>query len=78
MEGTLEKRITQEFGLPLNDIIEYSRKSVHETINSEFSKGVRMRGQIISVEPDQVIVTEEAILAVVNSRARVQLIVKGM
>lgn len=78
LEGTLEKRIAQEFGLPLNDIIEYSRKSVHETINSEFSKGVRMRGQILSVEPDQVIVTDEAILAVVNSRAKVQLIVKGM
>lgn len=78
LEGTLEKRIAQEFGLPLNDIIEYSRKSVHETINSEFSKGVRMRGQILSVDPDQVIVTDEAILAVVNSRAKVQLIVKGM
>lgn len=78
LEGTLEKRIAQEFGLPLNDIIEYSRKSVHETINSEFSKGIRMRGQILSVEPDQVIVTDEAILAVVNSRAKVQLIVKGM
>lgn len=78
LEGTLEKRIAQEFGMPLNDIIEYSRKSVHETINSEFSKGVRMRGQILSVEPDQVIVTDEAILAVVNSRAKVQLIVKGM
>jgi len=78
LEGTLERRIAQEFGLPLNDIIEYSRKSVHETINSEFSKGIRMRGEILSVEPDQVIVTDEAILAVVNSRAKVQLIVKGM
>lgn len=78
LEGTLEKRIAQEFGLPLNDIIEYSRKSVHETINSEFSKGIRMKGQILSVDPDQVIVTDEAILAVVNSRAKVQLIVKGM
>lgn len=78
LEGTLERRIAQEFGLPLNDIIEYSRKSVHETINSEFSKGIRMRGEILSVDPDQVIVTDEAILAVVNSRAKVQLIVKGM
>lgn len=78
LEGTLEKRVAQEFGLPLNDIIEYSRKSVQETINSEFSKGIRMRGEILSVDPDQVIVTDEAILAVINSRAKVQLVVKGM
>ena len=78
LEGTLEKRIAQEFGLPLNDIIEFSRKSVHETINSELARGIRMTGQILSVEPERVIVTDEAILAVVNSHAKVQLTVRGM
>lgn len=78
LEGTLEKRIAEEFALPLEEIIEFSKKSVLETVNSELSKGIRMKGQIISVNPDQVIVTDEAILAVVNSRAKVQLIVKGM
>lgn len=78
LEGTLEKRIAADFGMPVNELIEYSKKSIHETINSEFSKGIRMQGQIISVKPEQVIVTEEALLAVINSKAKVQLIVKGM
>jgi hypothetical protein len=78
LEGTLERKVAEEFGIPLQELIDYSKKSVHETINSEWSKGVRMQGQILSVVPDQVIVTNEAILAVVNSRAKVQLLVKGM
>jgi hypothetical protein len=78
LEGTLERKVKEEFGLPVNEIIEYSRKSIHETVNSEFSKGIRMQGQILSIKPAQILVSDEGILALVNSKAKVQLIVKGM
>lgn len=78
LEGTLERKIKNEFGLPVDEIIEYSRKSIHETVNSEFSKGISMRGQILAIRPDQIIVSDDGILALVNSKAKVQLIVKGM
>lgn len=78
LEGTLEKRIGKEFGLPVNEILEHSKTSVNETINSEFTKGVKMKGQIIAIKPDKVIVTDEGILALVISKAKVQLLVKGM
>lgn len=78
LEGVLERRVQKEFGMPVNEIIEYSKKSVNEAINSEFSKGIKMKGEILSVNPDQVLVTEKGILAVLNTKARVQLNVKGI
>jgi hypothetical protein len=37
-----------------------------------------MQGQILSIKPAQILVSDEGILALVNSKAKVQLIVKGM
>jgi hypothetical protein len=78
MEGYMEKKIESEFGLPVDEIIEFGKKSVLETINSEITKGVKMKGEIISVTPDKVKVSDQGIIATVNSRAKVELIVKGM
>jgi hypothetical protein len=78
LEGTLEKKIESEFGLPVTDIIEFGKQSVLQTINSEISKGIKMKGEIFSVVPDQVKVAENGILATVIAKAKVELVVKGM
>ncbi len=78
LNGTLEKKIEKDFGMPVSDILEFTKKSVMETINSEYSKGIKMQGNILSIDPDKVYVTEEGILALVNAKAKVQLIVKGI
>ncbi len=78
LEGTLEKKIESEFGLPVTEIIEFGKQSVLQTINSEISKGIRMKGEIFSIVPDQVKVSENGILATVLAKAKVELVVKGM
>lgn len=78
LEGTLEKKIESEFGLPVTEIIEFGKQSVLQTINSEISKGIKMKGEIFSVVPDQVKVSENGILATVIAKAKVELVVKGM
>lgn len=78
LEGLLEKKIESEFGLPVTDIIEFGKQSVLQTINSEISKGIKMKGEIFSVVPDQVKVAENGILATVIAKAKVELVVKGM
>lgn len=78
LEGTLEKKVEKDFGLPMDDIIKFARGSVENTINTEFSKGVKMSGAITEVIPGEVRVSEEGILAIVNAKAKVQLKVKGM
>ncbi|NBA87647.1 DUF4403 family protein [Emticicia sp. CRIBPO] len=78
LEGTLEKKVEKDFGLPMDDIIKFAKASVESTINTEFSKGVKMSGVITEVVPGEVQVSEEGILAIVNSKAKVQLKVKGL
>jgi hypothetical protein len=78
LEGTLEKKIENDFGLPVSEIIEFGRKSVLSTINSEISKGIKMKGEIFSIVPDQVKVSEEGIIATVIAKAKVELLVKGL
>jgi hypothetical protein len=78
LEGYMERKIESEFGLPVDDIINYGRAAVLETINSEITKGVKMKGEIISITPDKVKASESGILAIVNSKARVEIVVKGM
>ena len=78
LEGYMERKIESEFGLPVDDIINYGRAAVLETINSEITKGVKMKGEIISITPDKVKASESGILAIVNSKAKVEIVVKGM
>ncbi len=78
LEGTLEKKVEKEFGLPTDDIIGFAKSSVESTMNTEFTKGVKMSGNITEVIPGDVHVSEEGILAVVTAKAKVQLKVKGM
>ena len=78
LEGTLEKKIESEFGMPVDEIINYGKESVLQTINKEYSKGVKMKGEILSVTPDQVKIDPKGILATVLAKAKVELIVKGM
>lgn len=78
LRSTLTKNIENEFGIPVTDIIEYSRDSVTETINSEFSPGIKMKGRVLSIIPDKVMMTDEGMIALVNASARVQLIIAGL
>ena len=78
LEGTLEKKIEKDFGLPVDEIIGYCRQSVMETINKEFSKGMNMKGEVIEIEPKEIKISEQGILAIVNAKAKVQFIVKGL
>lgn len=78
LRSTLAKNIENEFGIPVNEIIEYSRENVTETINSEFSPGIKMKGQVLSIIPDKVMMTDEGMVALINASARVQLNIQGL
>ncbi len=78
LEGTMEKKIEKEFGLPLSEIIGYVKESVTQTINSEFSKGIKMKGVILEITPKEVIISPNGILSIITAKAKVDLIIKGL
>jgi Domain of unknown function (DUF4403) len=77
-EGIMEKKIEKDFGLPVDDIIAVVKENVLKTINSDLSKGIKIKGEIIEIVPQNVKTTENGIIAIVNAKAKVELIVKGM
>ena len=77
-QGYIAKKIENDFGMPLQEIITAARTSTMQTINSEFSKGIKMKGDVLAIEPKDIKVTENGIVALVNAKAKVELIVKGL
>lgn len=78
LEGYMEKKIEKEFGMPLQEIMDIGKASVLQSINKEYAKGVKMKGDVISIVPADVRCSPEGIIATVNSKAKVELSVKGM
>jgi Domain of unknown function (DUF4403) len=78
LEGYMEKKIQSDFGMPLNEIIEYSKANVMQSINKEFTKGITMKGNVISITPQDVKVDSAGMYAIINSKAKVELKIKGL
>jgi hypothetical protein len=78
LEGTLEKKIEQDFGLPVEDIITAAKESTLKALNTEVTKGVMMKAEILTIEPKEIFVNPLGLLAVVNTKAKVELNVKGL
>jgi hypothetical protein len=78
LEGYMENKIESEFGMPVQEIIDFSKASVMESINKEFTKGISMKGNIISIIPGEVRVDSAGMYATINSKAKVELKIKGL
>lgn len=78
LEGTLEKKIQKEFTIPLEETISSTKKSVEESFNTEWMKGVKTSCQITSIVPEKVVLTQNGISTVVKATGKVNLDVKGL
>jgi Domain of unknown function (DUF4403) len=78
LEGYMEKRIQSEFGMPVQEIIEYSKASVLQNINKEFTKGISMKGNVLSIIPKDIRVDSAGMYATINAKAKVELKIKGL
>lgn len=78
LEGTLEKKIQNDFGMPLEELMVYGKQSVETALNTEYMKGVKLQGKIISLMPDKIVLSEEGISAIVKATGNVSLNVEGL
>jgi Domain of unknown function (DUF4403) len=74
----MEKKIQSDFGMPLTEIIEYSKANVMQSINKEFTKGITMKGNVISITPQDIRADSAGMYATINSKAKVELKIKGL
>lgn len=77
-QGKIVKMIEQEYGIPTAELEDSSKKSIEETFNKEYYKGLKMEGKVFKVKPTQVLLHQNGITAVVDTEAQLKLRVQGM
>jgi hypothetical protein len=78
LEGRMVKMIEEEYGLPVDELLTYAKQNVEAAMNSEYRRGVKLKGKIESVSPDSVHLTPSSIVAVVLAKGKVELKVDGL
>ena len=76
--GKIVKMIEDEYGIPTAEIEDSSKKSIEETFNKEYYKGLKMQGKVFKLTPSKVILTPLGITAVIDTEAQLKLFVQGL
>lgn len=77
-EGKIRKMIEKDYGIPLSDIENSSKKSLNENFNKEYVKGVRLKGNVIDLRPTQFLLSEKYITVVIDTKAQLQMNISGL
>lgn len=77
-EGKIRKMIEKDYGIPLLDIENSSKKSLMESFNKEYYKGVRLQGNVIELKPTQFLISENYITVVIDTKAQLQMNISGL
>lgn len=70
--------IENEYGIPTAELEDSSRKSIEETFNKEYYKGLKMSGKVFKLKPSNIILNPWGITAVIDTEAQLELLVKGI
>lgn len=76
--GKIVKMIEDEYGIPTQDLVDASKKSIEETFNKEYYKGLKMNGKVYSLKPANILLNNTGITAVISTSASLKLSVSGI
>ncbi|WP_333850373.1 DUF4403 family protein [Epilithonimonas sp.] len=77
-EGKIKRMIEKDYGIPLLDIENASKKSLTENFNKEYVKGIKLQGQVLDLKPTQFLLSEKYITIVIDTKAQLQMNVSGL
>lgn len=72
------KMIEEEYGIPTQELEDSSRKSIEETFNKDYYKGLVMRGKVYNLKPSKIVLSDLGITAIIDINANLQLRIQGM
>ena len=76
--GKIVKMIEEEYGIPTQDFVNASKKSIEEAFNKEYYKGLKMNGRVYSLKPSNILFNNTGITAVISTSASLKLSVSGI
>lgn len=77
-QGKIVKMIEDEYGIPTAELEDSSKKSIEETFNKEYYKGLKMNGKVFRLKPSKIILNPFGITAIIDTQAQLELFVKGI
>ena len=77
-EGKIRRMIEKDYGIPLLDIENASKKSMMQNFNKEYVKGIKMQGNVLDLKPTQFLLSEKYITIVIDTKAQLQMNVSGL
>ena len=77
-EGKIRRMIENDYGIPLLDIENASKKSMAENFNKEYVKGIRLQGNVLDLKPTQFLLSEKYITIIIDTKAQLQMNVSGL
>ncbi|MNX92649.1 hypothetical protein D3C86_1247990 [compost metagenome] len=77
-EGKIRRMIEKDYGIPLLDIENASKKSMMENFNKEYVKGIKLQGNVLDLKPTTFLLSEKYITIVIDTKAQLQMNVSGL
>lgn len=77
-ERKIVRMIEQDYGIPLLDIENSSKKSIEESFNKEYHAGLKLQGKVLNLKPTQFLVNPEYITIVIDINANLNLKIEGL
>lgn len=77
-EGKIVKMIEQDFGIPLQEIEDNSKKSIEDSFNKEYYTGLKLQGKVLAIQPNQIFIHPEFMTAVIDINAKLNLKIEGL
>lgn len=77
-ERKIRKTIENDYGIPLLDIENSSRKSLSESFNKEYYKGLKLQGTVLDLRPTSFLLGHDYITIVIDTKAQLQLNISGL
>ncbi|MXS70673.1 DUF4403 family protein [Flavobacteriaceae bacterium W22] len=75
--GKIVKMIEDEYGIPTDDIENSSKKSIEEAFNKEYYKGLQLNGKVFNLKPNPILLNDNGITAVIDTKANLKLTLKA-
>lgn len=70
--------ISEEYGIPVGDLIDATKVSLMQNFNREYFPGIFIKGNIYRLEPQQVLLFEDFLTVVIDAEASLRLEVNGL
>lgn len=79
LQGTFAKQLEKQFVFPIAPQIEEAQNSIKQQLNyRKVAKGIEFRGQLDALEPDQIYLTQSAIIALIVAKGKINVRIEGL